>query len=931
MSDTETKSALGKRKERDGEPSEVKTHGSTIFVSNLPYSATSTDLKTLFSDLGPVRSAFVVLDQATGNSKGVGYVSFSIKEDAQLAYDRANNSNDEPIVLDGRKLRVTWADSKHHKDKQQHGPKDVQKEKEAKPKQPKAPQPSQSSSGSSDPLAIRTIVISGLPSSIDSKTLWKKIRKYEGAEKVEWPAKLQDGSEDKSTAYAIFSTPATAQEAVHKLHAHVFKGSLLSVTLKKRLDGLAKAAAAVKSKKAKTSAKNPTSSEGTDSKAGVKGPMPSRASRLIVRNLPFDITEQDLRSVFLPYGPIYSIHIPLKDPEVKQEDGDESNRKAQDAKPRARGYAFVWMLAKKDAERAIEGANGTKVWSGMAEEIVRGKQQKKKLRREEAKMKEAMRKRKEREAKAKADKNEAQHSGERIIAVDWALSKDKWEEAKAKIQEQLAEAGSEEGSGSESESEAGSESDDGSDSHIGVHDGESDDEGSDDEDDEDEDDMDVDDDDEDQQPGKPQLPPPETGTTLFVRNVPFEATDDELRTVFRAFGPLRYARITMDQETGRSRGTGFVCFWKKEDADKAIEQSEILRKETTGGEAPIQSKKNPFKLPSLLTPDPSAPVAQNLVLHGRTMDVVRAVTRDEATKLKEIGERQREKADKRNLYLLREGIILPNTPAAETIPQAELEARTNSFNARRNLLRTNPSLYVSKTRLSVRQLPLFVTERMLKRLAIHAIRSFNAEVKAGLRAPLTEDELAVPVLEDGEEAIPSKVGGSAVKGKGKGRSTGVKQAKIVRQQDRVDRVTGKGRSRGYGFLELETHADALRVLRWANNNREVNKLFASWWKEELEDLIKIEKKKEKEGVKREEGRLERLKSELEAGPNKRERGTLIVEFSIENIQVVKRRITHQHEQKTVNFIEFYRMCFVLLTFSIFFRLCRTRRCNGDVH
>lgn len=42
-------------------------------------------------------------------------------------------------------------------------------------------------------------------------------------------------------------------------------------------------------------------------------------------------------------------------------------------------------------------------------------------------------------------------------------------------------------------------------------------------------------------------------------------------------------------------------------------------------------------------------------MHGRTMDVIRAVTRDEAGKLKEEGERRREKADKRNLYLLREG------------------------------------------------------------------------------------------------------------------------------------------------------------------------------------------------------------------------------------------------------------------------------------
>ena len=60
-------------------------------------------------------------------------------------------------------------------------------------------------------------------------------------------------------------------------------------------------------------------------------------------------------------------------------------------------------------------------------------------------------------------------------------------------------------------------------------------------------------------------------------------------------------------------------------------------------------------MPSILTPDPSASFARSLVLHGRTLDVVRAVTRDEANKLKEEGERAREKADKRNMYLLREG------------------------------------------------------------------------------------------------------------------------------------------------------------------------------------------------------------------------------------------------------------------------------------
>ena len=49
-----------------------------------------------------------------------------------------------------------------------------------------------------DPLAIRTVVVSGLPSGIDAKVLWKKIRKYEGAEKVDWPIKNESGVEDST-------------------------------------------------------------------------------------------------------------------------------------------------------------------------------------------------------------------------------------------------------------------------------------------------------------------------------------------------------------------------------------------------------------------------------------------------------------------------------------------------------------------------------------------------------------------------------------------------------------------------------------------------------------------------------------------------------------------------------------------------------------
>lgn len=342
-------------------------------------------------------------------------------------------------------------------------------------------------------------------------------------------------------------------------------------------------------------------------------------------------------------------------------------------------------------------------------------------------------------------------------------------------------------------------------------------------------------------------------------------------------------------------------------------------------------------MPSILTFDPSAASAQSLVLHGRTLDVVRAVTRDEAGKLKEAGEKAREKADKRNMYLLREGgacspvilssshlivsyhclfslVILPNTPAAANLPAVEIEKRTNSFNARRQLLRTNPSLFISKTRLSIRQIPIFVTERMLKRLAIHAMRSFQAEVRKGTRTGLTEDEKADTGGKPGDEGDKDikvedvKEEGGKGKGKKPGRNTGVKQAKIVRQQDRVDAITGKGRSKGYGFLELHSHADALKVLRWANNNPAVGPLFEEWWKAEVEDLIKAHKAKkraEKEKGEEEEdevnteARIKRLKDELEGGGRKA-KGSLIVEFSIENVQVVHRRSAIQKDKTSVS-------------------------------
>jgi nucleolar protein 4 len=233
-------------------------------------------------------------------------------------------------------------------------------------------------------------------------------------------------------------------------------------------------------------------------------------------------------------------------------------------------------------------------------------------------------------------------------------------------------------------------------------------------------------------------------------------------------------------------------------------------------------------------------------------------------------------------------VVFPNSPAAAALPEAEVEKRQASFNARRALLRSNPSLYISKTRLSIRQLPLFVTDRGLKRLAIHAIREFDAEVEAGNREGLTRAEETDETLSPALEARKEK------KKRGE-RETAVIQSKIVRQSEKLDPLTAQGRSKGYGFLEMRSHKDALKVLRWANNNAEVGALFGEWWKVELGEILERTKatlakarEEKKPDVEELEARVKRLEARVaEKGTENGMRGgkTLMIEFSIENVQV----------------------------------------------
>lgn len=57
---------------------------------------------------------------------------------------------------------------------------------------------------------------------------------------------------------------------------------------------------------------------------------------------------------------------------------------------------------------------------------------------------------------------------------------------------------------------------------------------------------------------------------IFVGNLDFSTTEDELRQLFAAYGQIDRVSIMTDRDTGRSRGFGFVEMSSSEDAEKAI-------------------------------------------------------------------------------------------------------------------------------------------------------------------------------------------------------------------------------------------------------------------------------------------------------------------------------------------------------------------------
>ena len=75
-----------------------------LYVGNLSFTTSNSDLQELFASVGTVESASVVEDRDTGRSRGFGFVEMSSKEEGERAIEELNGKE-----IDGRELKVNEA------------------------------------------------------------------------------------------------------------------------------------------------------------------------------------------------------------------------------------------------------------------------------------------------------------------------------------------------------------------------------------------------------------------------------------------------------------------------------------------------------------------------------------------------------------------------------------------------------------------------------------------------------------------------------------------------------------------------------------------------------------------------------------------------------------------------------------------------------
>lgn len=515
-------------------------------------------------------------------------------------------------------------------------------------------------------MAGLTLFVRGLPNTASGEKL-EQLFSEVGPVKQCFVVREKGSETCRGFGYVTFSMLDDAQRALKAVQA--YDGNQIHVTVAK--------------KKLRTKEKKTEFQEAVVKV--VKAPRVKTAdkkARLIIRNLSFKCSEEDLKGIFATFGAVMEVNIP------KKQDG------------KMRGFAFVQFKNMLEAGKALKGMNMKDIKGRTV--AVDWAVAKDKYKATQAAPTTSGQEEKNLESKVHGttsgdisggdddDEDEDNDDKEEEDDDNAVSSDEEVEKVVAKSptksnRKKTAAIDVPESSEDEDEAEDVEEEEDGKHRKSDESD----------EDELEESDGSSSDDEEEEKKGKKKSKKKKTdlpsdvgeGRTLFVRNLSFDTEEDTLGELLERFGHLKYVRIVLHPETEHSKGCAFAQFVDKESAQKCMEAA---RDESLGG---------------------------GLKLDGRKLVVDLAVTREEAKKLQD--KKAKKATGTRNLYLAREGMIRAGTKAAEGLSAADLDKRARFEDLKRQKLK-DQNIFVSKTRLCVHNIPKSVDDTRLRALFLEA-------------------------------------------------------------------------------------------------------------------------------------------------------------------------------------------------------------------
>ncbi|XP_058089604.1 uncharacterized protein LOC131236450 isoform X2 [Magnolia sinica] len=664
---------------------------STVFVSNVPFSLSSAQLEETFSEVGPVRRSFLVTKKGSNEHRGFGFVQFAVTEDAERAIQLKNGA-----LMGGRKIGVKLAihrlplelrrskanhDDPLPKDKEGNLSCGVIKHEQASPAQA-----IEKSKGTRKEMVVhsdvpnkgdytvkqrvaKTVVFGGLLRAKMADEVFRRAREVGDVVSITYPLPkeelelhglAQDGCKMDAAA-VLYTSVKSARASVAMLHQQEINGGCVWA---RQLGG-----------------------EGSK----------TRKWKLIVRNLPFKVTVNEIKNVFAAAGFVWNVFIPHLSEEGL-----------------SKGFAFVAFMSKQDAENAIQKVNGQKI--GKRPVAVDWAVSKKIY----ATVSNS--------TDATKEQQDDMH-GDDIDKDDLASEDDEDDSAvvpkdSGTVPEECNDVDNEvlstEVDFDESEitmkvlNNLMSSSANGT---LPAH----------------EDDSNFTVNDEElkspdvisfkskravepgentsrsklKNPNKKELTAHESNEgedgldrTIFISNLPFELDNEEVKQRFSVFGEVQSFLPVLHHITKRPRGTAFLKFGTTAAADAAVSAA-------------------------------NAAQGLGIVMKGRSLTVLKALDKKSAHK-KELDKKKNEAHDLRNLYLAKEGVILEGTPAAEGVSEGDMLKRQELQRKKMAKLQS-PNYHVSRTRLIVYNVPRSMTERELKRLCIEAVLSRASKQKPLIR------------------------------------------------------------------------------------------------------------------------------------------------------------------------------------------------------